>query len=157
MGPLLVVAVTLCELLSNPAAYDGKIVRVTGTHLTGYEASLFEDPKCPNRAWIEFDENAERETAPAVWKRWQNGYESSIEPCDPSTTYAYGHTVRMTVIARVDAAKGKRYGHLNAFDVQLTILKVESTGLVRGGHNPLAVVEEGKFTIPCSMVDRIPF
>lgn len=161
MGGFLAIAtVALCELLANPAAYDGKVVRVSGTYRAGFEHSFM---ACKTRTWVEFAPSFEKATPPRILRRLEER-----EPPECDGAYRSRSTeIRLTVVARFEASKvtGKlfghelrsHFGHLNGYDSQLTILAVEDAGWNRAGKAVFPNPEEGKFTIPCATADRIPF
>lgn len=50
--------ITFCELVQNPAVYDGREVRFRAKYLASFEVAAFGDPNCTtkeNRTWAEFD------------------------------------------------------------------------------------------------------
>jgi hypothetical protein len=55
---------SLCEIAQNPEKFDGNMVQVRATMLTGFEASLLMDRTCEARVWFAYgDSKQEPETA----------------------------------------------------------------------------------------------
>ena len=54
-----VVDVSVCEILTNPQSFDGKIVRMKGTVTAGFEEFAIKDPSCNqsvNAIWLAYPE-----------------------------------------------------------------------------------------------------
>src|SRR4051812_7831273 len=66
-----VLNVAYCELLRDPAAYNGKIVRVRATYRYGFEWSQFYCTDCSEgrTTWVDFDESYDLRTMPRVKRR----------------------------------------------------------------------------------------
>ena len=60
--------VTLCELVYNPDAFDGKEVRLRATYLSNSKVAAFVDQNCmakDKRTWVEFDGTSIKASAPS--------------------------------------------------------------------------------------------
>ena len=158
--------VSLCDLVANAAEYHGKVVRVRAIYRTSFEQSSFEAPACKDaRVWISFEQRVETATDPAVLRRWARAFRSSNRPRANAIVYPL-HEVDVTFLARFSGIKssakvgGRTYtygfGHLNAFDYALTVVRIERVG--RSFERTLAEFENpGTFIITPDEVDRLPF
>jgi hypothetical protein len=52
------ISTTLCEIAKDPSAFDGKLIRVRGTIISGFEAFTLTDKTCASdyRVWLESKE-----------------------------------------------------------------------------------------------------
>jgi hypothetical protein len=61
---------TVCEILKNPAAFNGKIVRVKGTVAAGFDQFVLKGVDCPpalnNNIWLSYPEGSKAKAGPAV-------------------------------------------------------------------------------------------
>lgn len=125
-----------CELTSNAATYDKKIVRVKGQYFVGFEASVFGHNKCDkNRAWLKYGDNFEKATNAEVLNKFNRLTDASpIKTKDGGISYPVKSVevtwvVRFVGIKRSETFGGRTFtfgfGHMNAFDYELTVLEIE--------------------------------
>lgn len=160
------ILVSLCELTAHPEKYDGQVVRVAGVYSTGFEASRFEDRKCKDaRVWVEFSAAVETDTPPKVLRRWNRALQPPPkEPCG-SVVYVPSYAVNVTFLARFEMPETevilgrtfkRRFGHLNGYDYQLTVLAIDRVG--RGGviGGNMVQLEPNMMTIDCETMQHLP-
>jgi hypothetical protein len=127
--------VSLCSLLSRPADYDGKEVRIRAQYNLGFEWSYFDDESCKEYAvkttpyrtadvvWAKFDESVKSATGPEVYAKFR---EASAFCCPD------GWRTKRTELAVVGrffkAAGDEGYGHMGRYAFQILVKKVESVG-----------------------------
>ena len=71
-----VVDVTVCDILSNPQSFDGKIVRVKGVAAAGFEEFAIQGAGCNqvvNAIWLAYPEGTRGKAGPAASLRLQLG------------------------------------------------------------------------------------
>ncbi|HLZ12738.1 MAG TPA: hypothetical protein VKP58_09140 [Candidatus Acidoferrum sp.] len=69
-----VVDATVCEILSNPKSFDGKIVRVKGIAVAGFDEFAIQDAGCKqavNAIWLAYPEGTKGKAGPAAYMRLQ--------------------------------------------------------------------------------------
>ena len=65
---------TVCDILANPQSYDGKIVRIKGIVVAGFEEFAIEGPGCTqaiNAIWVDYPEGTKGKAGPAAFLRLQ--------------------------------------------------------------------------------------
>ena len=71
-----VVDSTVCDVLVNPQSFDGKIVRIKGTVIAGFEEFAIKGAGCNqpvNAIWLAYPEGTEGKAGPAAFLRLQLG------------------------------------------------------------------------------------
>ncbi len=71
-----IVDVTPCEILANPASFDGKTVRVKGTVSAGFDEFVLKDAACNqpiNAIWLAYPEGTKGKAGPAAFVQLQLG------------------------------------------------------------------------------------
>lgn len=75
-----VVNTSVCDILSNPQSFDGKLVRIRGVVIAGFEEFVVKGAAC-NRAvnaiWLAYPEGAKGKAGPAAFLRLQLGKNSA--------------------------------------------------------------------------------
>jgi hypothetical protein len=69
-----VVDSTVCDILANPHSYDGKLVRIKGVVIAGFEEFTIEGPGCTqivNAIWLDYPEGTKGKAGPAAFLRLQ--------------------------------------------------------------------------------------
>jgi hypothetical protein len=69
-----VVDTTTCDVLKNPAAFNGKTVRIKGTVVAGFDQFVIKDATCGqklNAIWLSYPEGTKAKAGPAVVLRLQ--------------------------------------------------------------------------------------
>lgn len=118
---------TYCELVSDPARFDGQIVRVSGTYLSGFEQSQLTGDHCDHRTWVDFT----KEYEPNSNKRVTKMFESLDGPLEIVAVGRFtGSRPTRTVFGRVIH---DGFGHMGASDFKFDVLAIES---VRTTHGP---------------------
>jgi hypothetical protein len=67
---------TVCDILANPQSYDGKIVRIKGVVIAGFEEFAIEGSGCKqmvNAIWLDYPEGTKGKAGPAAFLRLQLG------------------------------------------------------------------------------------
>ena len=140
------IATSLCDVLRSPADYDGKIVRVRGTVVAGFEIFAVRDPVSADcRVSLEYagagpvastslGALTPRIDRPAIelrrnvdLSRFQHALTAEMYPrnrdvgCSPCLRYE----VTASLTGRIDAAvEPQGFGHMNMFPVQLVLASV---------------------------------
>lgn len=71
-----VVDATVCDILANPQTFDGKIVRVKGTVIAGFEEFSIKGSGCNqpvNAIWLSYPESTKGKAGPVAFLRLQLG------------------------------------------------------------------------------------
>jgi hypothetical protein len=74
--PAQTVDTTVCEILSNPQSFDGKIVRVKGVAVAGFEEFVIQGKDCNqsvNAIWLAYPEGTKGKAGPIASLRLQLG------------------------------------------------------------------------------------
>jgi hypothetical protein len=74
--PAQVTDTTVCDVLANPQSFDGKIVRIKGTVIAGFEEFAIKGPDCNqmvNAIWLAYPEGTKGKAGPAAFLRLQLG------------------------------------------------------------------------------------
>lgn len=69
-----VVDATVCDILSNPQSFDGKMVRVKGTVIAGFEEFVLKDTSCKqpvNAIWLAYPEGTKAKAGPLAFLQLQ--------------------------------------------------------------------------------------
>lgn len=126
--------VSLCDLFSKPADYNGRKVRVRALYNIGFEWVYFDDPSCKeyavkstpfwtgNLVWAEFDESVVSATEPAVYDK----FKKARSFCCPDEWRT--RQTEMVVTGKFFAADEKGYGHHGRYALKLVVDKVEEVG-----------------------------
>jgi hypothetical protein len=129
--------VSLCDLLSKPADYNGKEIRVRAQYHIGFEYSLFNDPVCKDYAikstpfwngavvWAEMDQSVKTVTKPEIYKKFR----SLASLCCPDEWRDSEAELLVTgKFFKADDDKG--YGHLGRYALQLVVDRIEAASAV---------------------------
>ena len=149
---------SVCELTTLGKAFHGRVIQVRGTYRSAFEASILTDARCDDRrVWVQFADTVDRDTPKRVLRRWERAFEPpNVHRCDNVSRF-FNTSVDVTFVGRFAAARtsAQRFGHLNGYDYELTVLKIERVGHgTRDGAD--FVPEAGRFTIDCEMANRLP-
>ncbi len=69
-----VVDTTVCDVLNNPQSFDGKIVRIKGTAIAGFDEFAIKGSSCGkqiNSIWLAYPEGAKAKAGPVAFLRLQ--------------------------------------------------------------------------------------
>jgi len=138
--PLEVPTVDYCQLLTEPASYDKKVIRVKALYVAGFEVSAFEHPSCDkdrSSTWVEFDESENSCTD----KKVRNAFDAIFHPPRKSKKGVYQipgpSRAEVVVVGRFEGPKpgirigseGRRiltgYGHMNAYKYRFVVQCME--------------------------------
>lgn len=63
-----VVDTSVCDILSNPTAFDGKIVRIKGTAVAGFDEFFIKDSGCQGKGgvWLAYPERSDAKAGPVA-------------------------------------------------------------------------------------------
>src|SRR5271155_4528949 len=67
---------TVCDILANPQSFDGKIVRIKGVVIAGFEEFAIKGSGCNqmvNAIWLAYPEGTKGKAAPVAFLRLQLG------------------------------------------------------------------------------------
>ena len=120
--------VGFCELVSNPARYNNKIVRTEAVFWSNKENVALYSLDCddPNKnAWAEFDESYVY-TNESVQKKL-------VEVLCPRTQCPVSKAV-VGIVGRFEWPNEQGYGHLNDYRFRFSIMRVEKA-------EPLTIIE----------------
>jgi hypothetical protein len=75
---------TVCDILKNPTAFNGKIVRIKGTVAVGFDQFIVKGPDCSqpvNAIWLSYPEGAKAKARPAAMLQLQpaQNFAGSVE------------------------------------------------------------------------------
>jgi hypothetical protein len=123
--------VSLCALLSKPADYHDKEVRVRARYHIGFEYSYLDDSSCKDYAaettpyrtgnvvWAEFDRSVEAKTEPEVYRE----FKESASLCCPA---GWRDTQAELVVTGMFFKAGvEGYGHLGRYAMKVAVSKIE--------------------------------
>jgi hypothetical protein len=120
--------VTYCDLVSQPARYDRKIVRVRAVYYTTFEKMYLFDNRCETGAPPEAPEKVPAET----WAEWDKLFVSKGDSDEAKLNRGLNGFGRKdaTLIGRFNSTSGEadapnRFGHMNCCRFQFQILRVE--------------------------------
>ena len=119
--------VGFCDLVRNPEKYDGQIVRTQALLYYGFEASVLYLPACDKfDTWASYDRSydAKVKESKKLYKILTKGNDRDYNVAD------------IVIVGRFDGKKQVAfkikdktyymgYGHMNMFDYQFTIMRVE--------------------------------
>src|ERR1035438_6322741 len=69
-----VVETTVCDILKNPASFNGKIVKIKGTVTAGFDQFVVRGPGCDvhvNDIWLSYPEGSKAKAGPAAMVEMQ--------------------------------------------------------------------------------------
>ena len=115
--------VAFCDLVRDPARYDGKVVHTEAIVAVGFEVGIIYDPKCGDsekRVWYDFDMSTYNENE----KGWK-ALRQLLFPKSEEQHGRYTGRAKATMIGRFDASDKNGYGHLNQYHFKFTIKRVE--------------------------------
>jgi hypothetical protein len=119
--------VGFCEVMRNPGRFEGRLVRVAGRFVAGFEWSYWSDSRCPNaRTWVEFDSKVKqnsRQDALAVLEREEERVARRDAAAAPRVVFS-NLVIDLEVVARFESA-ALRYGHLGGWSSQFQVLSVD--------------------------------
>src|SRR6516164_9182007 len=76
----------VCDILAHPSSFDGKMVRLTGTVIAGFDEFVVKDAACGltiNSIWITYPEGAKAKAGPAAMLTLQLAKNSPGEQAAP--------------------------------------------------------------------------
>ena len=117
--PKHVPSISFCDLVSNPAYYNGKIVRLKVRYLIGPETRVIYDQRCDGQAWVDFDSVFEACTNKSVRARLQHPDYPNIGDFQSGTWESELVTVGMFLYHE------RGYGHLNAYKYKFHMKWIE--------------------------------
>jgi hypothetical protein len=117
--------VEYCALIAQPSPFEGKLVRVRGRLVTGYEWSYWDDSQCPqSRTWVEIHPASIQRFSRAEAQRTFEAALDEHRAARDRTSVLFDFMIDLVVVARFETAKG-RYGHLGASTSLLDIMSIE--------------------------------
>jgi hypothetical protein len=84
-----VVDVSVCDVLTNPQSFDGKIVRIKGTVAAGFEEFVIKDTSCNqsvNAIWLAYPEGTKGKAGPVAVAQVQLAKNNPSASSNPSRT-----------------------------------------------------------------------
>ena len=133
--PQEILSVAYCDLVREPTFYDNKVVRVTANYLAAFEGSIMSDSACDRKdTWVRFDAKIKDATPRKIWKKFDRLTDTSPEYKNGGVNYP-SRQVKVTWVGLFLGVKRAQkignltlplgYGHLNGFDFQFVVQKVE--------------------------------
>jgi hypothetical protein len=140
------ISTTVCEIIHNPAAFSGRIVKVRATVASGFESSTIVDAndKPCRGPWFQYalkegepprdSRDAELQRRHRVFlkedenmKRFTEALGTFVPPRDKGVRGGLRYNVTATMTGRVDdaGANGLGFGHLNGSRVRFLLISVE--------------------------------
>jgi len=111
------VDVELCDVLNNPAEFDGREIRITAILLAGFESAFAYDPRCVSDdrlVWFEIKSDS---------------VSKQIEPFFVPETEEFRtkglNRVKGRFVGIFETKKKEGFGHLNSANHKLTITSAE--------------------------------
>lgn len=105
--------VAYCDLIGDPKRYDQATVRVSATHVVGFEWSYLMDNDCPEETWtilVSEDPTCSVDLpTPILPLDWRGG------------------TRNVTVVGRFNGERGG-YGHLGQYPYKFDVICIEEVG-----------------------------
>ncbi len=139
-----------CDLVREPASYDGKFIRVEAFYTFGFEASFMYEEACANNlglTWITFDPSIEKTTKPDIWKKYRSFTKEILvgQPQDRANCKLRrlrflwtGIFTGVTPTIKIgDRVVKQGFGHMNRHSFKFTVREIEE----------ITKVEE---SMPCS-------
>jgi hypothetical protein len=80
---------TVCDVVSNPQSFDGKIVRIKGTVVAGFDEFAIRDASCKqpvNAIWLDYPEGTKAKAGPLAMLELQLAKNSSGTASAPART-----------------------------------------------------------------------
>ena len=125
--------ISICTLLSKPADYNGKEIRISAAYHFGFEYNYFDDLTCKEYAvettpywngnviWATFDLfSVASSTKPRVYKQFRRVTEGCCIPGQGDTH------LELVVVGRFSKADdNKGYGSAGRYALQLVVSKIE--------------------------------
>ena len=78
---------TVCDVLANPASFDGKVVRLKGTVIVGFDEFAIKDSSCGqpvNGVWLSYPEGSKAKSGPAAMVQLRLDKRSSTTATTPT-------------------------------------------------------------------------
>lgn len=82
-----VVDANACDILANPSSFDGKIVRIKGTVIAGFEEFSIKPSGCPQSngsIWLDYPEGTKAKAGLAALLKFQLAQNNPASPSSPS-------------------------------------------------------------------------
>ena len=125
--------ISYCELINNAEKYDQRFVRVRVTYSISFEQALFFDESCENVrvSWAEFIQASEDNTKAYLLKKLHRLIKRRrLDTPRKAELLIVGKfdgerqiSILKTPVKTFTFSIG--FGHMNSFDYQLTVLKIE--------------------------------
>jgi hypothetical protein len=104
-----------CDLVSNSARYENKVIRVRGVYSFNLENSALDDPACRSEnvwTWIEYE----------PYSRFQESMKPFYDTY--GATMKSGGNAEVTFLGKFSGPNDEGYGHLNGYRYQLSVMNV---------------------------------
>jgi hypothetical protein len=122
--------VSYCDLMRQPAQYNGKVIRVSAIYRYGFEWSTLYCPECidETQTWIGFSETFISSTKRSLRKKiGENGFR--------------GKTVKVKLVGRFDGGGG--YGHMGVYKYRIIVDRLEEAEVIlKDSPSPNVVPKE---------------
>jgi hypothetical protein len=135
--------VSFCDLINNAERYDKKVVRVRAIYAVGLETSRVYIPGCDKATWAEVDSGVKKASDSKALKNFRRLTKGRTVRSKGVVTYPMPRRVEILAVGRFDGVKPTYhvgpmtlrpgFGHMDAFDYQFTILKLEEANPVGKG------------------------
>ena len=117
--------INYCDLIREPLKYDKKVFRIKAVYIVGFEGSVMTDNHCEEAnaaTWVEFAPDIEKSTDAKIWEK----FETLTNTTPIVTKSKFDFPIRRIEVIWIGLFEANgAYGHMNAFDYQFTIQKIE--------------------------------
>lgn len=118
-------AISFCDLVRQPNLYNQRVVRTEAIMIVGYEQSYLYDPACNSAdTWSWAERGETYKSIPET--------EALLDSLLNQEDGQGARRARVTIVGRLDASPGKRYGHLDQFRSQFLITHIERVEQLAG-------------------------
>ena len=102
---------TVCAIVKNPKSFDGKIVRIKGTVVAGFDEFIVKDPSGPcgypvDALWLSYPAGTKGKAGPASYLQVQPAHNFAGTYTAPTRTPV---TLKKTSPSRISTARSQRY------------------------------------------------
>lgn len=135
--------ISYCDLTDNAEKYDQQLIKVRAIYSRGFESSILFDENCKNEkvSWIKFTSVYKKNTDSNLLKKFRRLMKGSSQKKPPE--------IEILIVGKFDGKRqistiktpvktftfGVGYGHDDAFDYQINVIKLESVKTIREGKS----------------------
>jgi hypothetical protein len=131
------ISTTVCDIVKQPSAFDGKLVRVWAMRIRDLELSAISDPelKCSELIWLDYPWTLKKRRSPAERARDE----------DFNRFETLSGRVAGTMTGLVNYAEhGFGFGHMNRFPIRFVLQSVPDVVVLEGSLTGQVIGPDGK-------------